>query len=68
MLEDPGIQVDFVVRQGIRLFGIDTEWKAEVRNIFAENHQEYLASGDNREDLNTYDLGRKFSLSVSASF
>ena len=68
VLEDPGIQVDFVVRQGIRLFGIDTEWKAEVRNIFAENHQEYLASGDNRVDLNTYDLGRKFSLSVSASF
>ena len=68
VIEDPGISVDFVIRQGIRLFGINTEWKAEVRNIFAEDHEEFLAADGNRVDLNTYDLGRKFSLSVSASF
>ncbi len=67
-VEKPGITVDVVLRQGIKLLGLDTEWKAEARNIFGQDHEEFQQVGDNRIDLNTYDIGRKFSLSVSAKF
>lgn len=68
VIEKPGITVDFVARQGVTLFGIDTEWKFEARNIFNENHEEYQSTADTRIDVNTYDIGRKFSLSASAKF
>lgn len=68
IIEDPGIRVDFVARQGVPLFGIDTEWKFEVRNIFGENYEEFQANDENRIDLNTYDIGRKIALSVTANF
>lgn len=68
VIEKPGITVDFVARQGIKLFGIDTEWKFEARNIFNQRHEEYQSTGETRIDVNSYDIGRKFSLSASAKF
>lgn len=68
VIEKPGITLDFVARQGVKLFGIDTEWKFEARNITNTRHQEYQQAGENRVDVNTYDIGRKFSLSASAKF
>lgn len=68
IVERPGIQIDFVWRQGIDLFGIETEWEFKARNIFGENFEEFQATADERVDLNTYDLGTTFSLGVSAKF
>ena len=68
IIENPGLTVDFVARQGFRLVGVETEWKFEVRNIFGQNYEEYQAVGDNRIDVNSYDVGRKISLSISAKF
>ncbi|MXO66801.1 TonB-dependent receptor domain-containing protein [Altericroceibacterium endophyticum] len=68
IIEEPGLRVDFVWREGIDLLGIDTEWKFEARNIFGQNNEEYQANDDYRIDINTYDLGTKLSLSVSANF
>lgn len=68
VIEKPGITLDFVARQGIKLFGIETEWKFEARNLLNEKHEEYQQAGENRINVNTYDIGRKFSLSASAKF
>lgn len=68
VIESPGITLDFVARQGVKLFGIDTEWKFEARNILGQDHEEYQATADTRIDVNTYEIGRKFSLSASAKF
>jgi len=65
VIENPGLVVDFVARQGIPLFGLDTEWKFEARNIFARKHEEYQQFGDNRVDQNTYDVGRTIALSAT---
>ena len=42
--------------------------KAEARNIFGENYEEFQATEDNRIEVNTYDIGTTFSLGVSAKF
>jgi outer membrane receptor protein involved in Fe transport len=68
IVERPGIQVDFVWREAIDLFGLPTEWKFQVRNIFGENNEEFQATDTNRAEINTYDKGTEFSLSVSADF
>ncbi|MDR7101930.1 TonB-dependent receptor domain-containing protein [Croceicoccus sp. BE223] len=65
VIENPGLVVDFVARQGIAMFGLDTEWKFEARNIFAKKHEEYQQFGDNRVDQNTYDVGRVMALSAT---
>ncbi|HTN14592.1 MAG TPA: TonB-dependent receptor [Sphingomonadaceae bacterium] len=65
--EYPGITVDFVARQGINMFGLDTEWKFEARNIFGRKHEEYQSNADYRVDYNTYDVGTVLSLGVSVS-
>jgi outer membrane receptor protein involved in Fe transport len=68
ILERPGIQIDLVWREGINLFGIETEWEFEARNILGENYEEFQATEDNRIEVNTYDIGTTFSLGVSAKF
>jgi len=68
VMEKPGFRVDFVARQGVKLLKVDTEWKFEVRNIFATKHREYQQAGNNRVDYNTYNVGRVFALSATAKF
>ena len=68
IVEDPGIQVDFVWREGFPVLGVGTEWSLEVRNIFGEDFEEFQQSGDNRLETGTYDLGTSVSLGVSAKF
>jgi hypothetical protein len=68
IVERPGIQIDLVWREGINLFGIETEWEFEARNILGENYEEFQATEDNRIEVNTYDIGTTFSLGVSAKF
>lgn len=68
VIERPGINVDFVMREGFTLFDRDLEAKFEARNIFGRRYQEFQTDGTTRIDTNTYDLGTVFSLSVSATF
>ncbi len=67
VFEYPGVELDFVVRQGVKLFGIDTEWKFEARNLLGTRHLEYQEVGGNRVDHNTYDVGRTFGMSVTVN-
>jgi outer membrane receptor protein involved in Fe transport len=69
IFEYPGLTIDFVARQGIML-GEDKEIeiKAEARNITGRKHEEYQQFETGRIEVNTYDVGRTFSLSASVKF
>lgn len=64
----PGVRIDFVARQGLTLMGREVELKFEARNLAGVGYEEYQQSGSNRVDVNTYDVGRTFSIGASAKF
>ncbi len=68
VIERPGLRIDFVAREELDFLGRPIEMKFEARNLTARRHEEFQQAGSNRIDVNTYDLGRVFSLSVSTTF
>jgi outer membrane receptor protein involved in Fe transport len=64
--ERPGLRVDFVAREGIRLFNTELEIKFEARNITGRRHEEFQKVGPRRIDVNSYDVGTTLALSISA--
>ena len=68
IVEDPGFRLDFVARQGIELRGIPLELKFEARNITGRDNFEFQSNGTNRIEINSYEVGQSFSLSISAEF
>ncbi|MBK9010630.1 TonB-dependent receptor [Novosphingobium sp.] len=68
VFEQPGLRVDFVAREGFSLLGKELELKFEARNLTGRRHVEYQRSGGNRLDVNSYAVGRTFSLSASLKF
>lgn len=70
LIEKPGLRLDFVLRQGIRFLGSGPEFeiKFEARNLTKTRYQEFQKFATKRVDVNTYDLGRVFSLSASTTF
>lgn len=67
-IESPGVQLDFVVRQGFALLGADMEFKFEARNLLGERYEETQTLNSSQILINTYDRGRSFSVSLSAEF
>lgn len=65
VVERPGLRLDFVAREGFTFLNREMELKFEARNLTGRRHVEYQQSGDNRIDVNTYDVGRSFALSAS---
>ena len=65
---NPGTRIDFVARQGLELWGREIELKFEARNLTGVGYEEYQKAGKNRVDVNTYDVGRFFSIGASAKF
>ena len=68
VIEKPGFRLDFVAREEADFLGRPIEIKFEARNLTARKHEEFQQFGDNRIDVNTYDLGRVFNLAVSTTF
>lgn len=68
IMERPGIQLDFVARQGIKLGGIEAELKLEVRNITGTKYQEFQQSGDNKIFYNRYKTGTGASIGIDFNF
>jgi outer membrane receptor protein involved in Fe transport len=68
LFEEPGLRIDFVARQGLQIFGSEAEVKFEARNLTGENYEEYQTLNDSRIEINTYELGRTFSLGFSLTF
>ncbi len=67
--ERPGWTFDIVARQGFTLMGVELEFKFTARNLTNKGYEEFqLFPNGVRRDLNTYDVGRSFSLGVSATF
>ncbi|MBH1999081.1 MAG: TonB-dependent receptor, partial [Sphingomonadaceae bacterium] len=62
--ERPGLTLDFVARQGVKLpGGINSEVKFEARNITGRKFQEFQELGANRVYYNRYKVGTTFSAS-----
>ncbi len=68
IVEDPGLTLDFVARQELSLFKVPLELKFEARNILGRDNFEFQEVGENRIEINTFDVGTSFSLSISAEF
>ncbi len=68
ILEDPGLRVDLVFRQGLDLLGTDAEIKVEARNIFGRGNEEFQTNGIDRAEINTYDVGTTIGASLSITF
>jgi outer membrane receptor protein involved in Fe transport len=68
IVEEPGLRLDFVMREGIRLFGQDAELKFEARNLTNEDYEEFQMLNGSRIDTNSFDLGRSFSLGLDVKF
>jgi len=65
IIEKPGFRIDFVARGEIELLGNTIEIKAEARNLLGQGYEEFQSFGSNRIDVNTYKLGRTFSLGAT---
>lgn len=65
VIEEPGLRLDFVAREGFKFLNSELEVKFEARNLTGEGHTEFQESGSNRIERNTYDLGRSFNLSAT---
>jgi TonB-dependent receptor len=68
IFEHPGFRIDLVLRQGVEVAGRDFELKFEARNLTGRKYEEYQETAGNRVDVNTYKLGRVFTLSASTTF
>jgi outer membrane receptor protein involved in Fe transport len=68
IIEKPGLSLDFVARQGIMIWGVEAELKAEARNITGTKYQELQDNGTNRVFYNRYKQGTSYSLSLSVDF
>jgi outer membrane receptor protein involved in Fe transport len=68
IIEYPGFRLDFVAREGVKIAGVETEIKFEVRNITNTKYQEYQRVGANRNYYNLYNLGTTATLGASVTF
>jgi TonB-dependent receptor len=68
VIERPGLELDFVVRQGIKVGGKEVELKFEARNLTGTKYREFQQSGDNRIFYNLYKPGTSFSLGIDIEF
>jgi outer membrane receptor protein involved in Fe transport len=68
IVENPGLTLDLVYRQGLNLLGSEAELSLEARNILGRDNQEYQTNGTDRVEINSYDVGTEFSISLSMTF
>ncbi len=64
VIESPGVQLDFVWREGFDLLGTEVEAKFEARNILGRSHREFQQAGSNRIQTNSYDVGTTLAFSL----
>lgn len=68
VIEKPGVNVDLVFKRDFQIFGRDLNMSLSGRNLLGTENQEYQVYQRGRNDVNTYDRGTSFSLSLSTSF
>lgn len=67
-VQDPGVMLDFTFRHRFPLRGQEFAFGVEARNLLNEDFDEHQERGGDTIRLNNYDLGRSFSVSLSARF
>lgn len=67
LIQEPGVQLDFVYRKDFEYGGRDYGVAVELRNLLGEQFLEYQELG-NRVVINGYDLGTSGSVSLTARF
>lgn len=68
IIEQPGIRLDVVARQGIKVLGVEFELKLEGRNLTGTRYREFQQFENSTVEINRYRLGRVFSAGLSARF
>ena len=69
VIEDPGIQLDFVFSKDYEFVGRDLTLGIEARNLLDEAHEEFQENATlGRTEFNTYDRGMSVSASLSYEF
>jgi outer membrane receptor protein involved in Fe transport len=68
IIEKPGLRLDLVLREGLSVLDREIDLKFEARNLTGRKREEFQQSATNRVEINTYDVGRSFSLSASLKF
>jgi outer membrane receptor protein involved in Fe transport len=66
--ESPGLRVDLVIREAVRLFDTDLELKLQARNLFGQGYKEFQKRAGNTVYYNKYDIGTTISASLSLNF
>ncbi|SCW68709.1 TonB-dependent receptor [Sphingobium faniae] len=67
--EKPGLTLDFVARQGVKLFdAINSEFKLEARNITGRKYQEVQQLDGNKVYYNRYKIGTTIAASMTVAF
>jgi hypothetical protein len=68
-IEEPGLRIDIVLRQGVRIGGVEAEFNLEARNIFETGYSETQDYGEGgRIDVNSYEMGARLSAGLSLRF
>jgi outer membrane receptor protein involved in Fe transport len=67
LIQEPGVQLDFVFRKDFEYGGRDFGFALELRNLLGEEFLEYQELG-NRVLVNNYELGSSGSVSLTARF
>lgn len=65
IIERPGFRLDFVAREEVDFMGRNAEIKFEARNLLGQDYEEFQQFGDNRIEINSYDVGTSLSLGIS---
>ncbi|WP_293679675.1 TonB-dependent receptor [uncultured Phenylobacterium sp.] len=64
--QEPGIIVDFTFRHRFEMWGRELTAGFEARNLLGAEFDEFQKRGGDEIRLNNYDLGRSFSVSLTA--
>ena len=68
VFEYPGINLDFVWRQGVTVANRDLDLKFEARNLTYNRYRETQTNGTNTIIFNRYARGTTFNFSISTTF
>ena len=68
IIERPGLRLDFVAREGFKVFGREGELSFEARNLLRVQYKEFQQNGDNIIYYNKYRMGTTFELGLTFKF
>ncbi|MEO9599755.1 TonB-dependent receptor [Parasphingorhabdus sp.] len=68
LIERTGWQLDFVLREELKIAGQDFELKLEARNLLGTDYSESQTLGATQILNNAYEVGTRFSMSIGMNF